>query len=260
MDISIPAGFKVGVRGLHTRIREAIVDIVVSRNPSQAQSINTGFSSSSGFEIEVSQRVNESLSWFANGTVLLTNIRNDLDPDQNAVEIPFSPKFVANLGVNWRAPFGLVLAPALNYNDGFYDGTSKTGRAFFKPGFDVQPVRYPTPGHGRLFQAGMLCPALQYHHQSFRNALAVPKPGFFGNGRDQGDIPMTSGNQGKNGMWEAENKIERSKQMNGKRKFNALLPAWPWLAAASFIGGFGAGLFGLSLFGDKPPAAIWKRG
>ncbi len=135
MDFTLASGFKVGVRGFYTRIRNAIVDIVVSRNPSQAQSINTGYSSSSGSEIEVSQRVNESLSWFANGTVLLTDIRNDLDADQNQVEIPFSPQFVANLGVSWQTSFGLMLVPALNYNDGFYDGTSRTGRAFFKPGF-----------------------------------------------------------------------------------------------------------------------------
>ena len=182
MDISLSAGFKVGVRGFYTRIREAIVDIVVSRNPSQAQSINTGFSSSSGFEIEVSQRINESLSWFANGTVLLTNIRNDLDPDQNRVEIPFSPKFVANLGVSWQAPFGLVLAPALNYNDGFYDGTSKTGRAFFKPGLMLNLYAAQLLATGDSFKLECFAQLYNITHNRFEMPWQFQNPGFSGMG------------------------------------------------------------------------------
>jgi len=134
MDLMISADVKAGVRGFYTRIQDAIVDIVVSRNPSQTQSINTGFSTSTGCEIEFSHRINKNLSWFANGTYLKTNVKNDLDPNQNGVEIPFSPTVVANLGASWHAPFGLALTPSLNYNGGFYDGTSRTGRGFFKPG------------------------------------------------------------------------------------------------------------------------------
>ncbi len=182
MDFSLSGGFKAGVRGFYTRIREAIVDIVVSRNPSQAQSINTGFSSSSGFEIEVSQRVNESLSWFANGTVLLTNIRNDLDPDQNHVEIPFSPKFVANLGVNWRAPFGLMLAPALNYNDGFYDGTSRTRRAFFKPGFVFNLYAVQLLATGGSFKLECFAQLYNITHNRFEMPWQFQNPGFSGMG------------------------------------------------------------------------------
>ncbi|MCX6554667.1 MAG: TonB-dependent receptor [Candidatus Aminicenantes bacterium] len=180
IDFTISTGFKVGIRGFHTRIRDALVDIVVSRNPSQTQSINTGSSASSGFEIEVSRRINGLLSWFANGTFLQTNIKNDLDPNQNGVEIPFSPKFVANLGVNWQTPFGLVLAPALNYNDGFYDGTSKTWRRFFKPGVVLNLHAAQLLAKGDSFTLECFAQFYNITNNKFEMPWQFKNPGFSG--------------------------------------------------------------------------------
>jgi iron complex outermembrane receptor protein len=134
VDFRLPAQIKAGVRGFYINVDDAIVDNVVSQNPSQTQSVNAGSSRSAGGEIEVSQKITTTVSWFANGTYMTTNIKNDLDINENNVEIPFSPNIIANVGVSYCPPFGLSLTPSLNYTGGFYDGTVKTGRGFFTPG------------------------------------------------------------------------------------------------------------------------------
>jgi len=134
MDFKLPVHFKVGVRIFYITLQDAIVDNIVSYNPSQTQSINAGSSLSKGGEIEISQRINTKLFWFANCTYIITNIKNKLDSNQNNVAIPFSPNELVNIGINYIAPFGLTFAPSLNYNGGFYDGTSKNDRKWFTPG------------------------------------------------------------------------------------------------------------------------------
>jgi outer membrane receptor protein involved in Fe transport len=134
LDLALPSRIRCGARAFFTKVRDAIIDVVVSRDPSQSRSINSGFSQAWGIEIEAEQRLGSRLEWFVNATVLRSEVRNDLDPDQDGVRIPFSPTFIANLGLRWEAPFGLVLSPAMNYNDGFYDGTARSARAFYRPG------------------------------------------------------------------------------------------------------------------------------
>jgi outer membrane receptor protein involved in Fe transport len=134
LDIKLPAGCNITIRGFYITIEDAIVDIIVSPNPSQTQSVNAGASRSAGGEIEFKQKINTSVSWFVNATGISTRITNAHDSDANDVEIPFSPALVANIGTDYHAPFGLTLSPSLNYNHGFYDGTSKTSRRLFKPG------------------------------------------------------------------------------------------------------------------------------
>jgi outer membrane receptor protein involved in Fe transport len=134
IDIRLPAQCNIALRGFYVTINDAIIDIVISSNPSQTQSVNAGASRSAGGEIEFKQKLNATFSWFVNATGISTRITNDHDPDADNVEIPFSPTFVANLGADYHAPFGLTVSPSLNYNHGFYDGTSKASRHHFKPG------------------------------------------------------------------------------------------------------------------------------
>lgn len=125
---------KTGIRFFYTIVNNAIVENVVSQNPSQTQSINTR-STCYGGEVEISHSINEYLSWFANVTCMISEIRNDSNPDQNNVQIPFSPNVVANCGLAYYAPWGFSVVPSLNYNAGFYDGTSKSSRTWFAPQF-----------------------------------------------------------------------------------------------------------------------------
>jgi outer membrane receptor protein involved in Fe transport len=133
-DIGLPANLQLSLRGFYMHVEDAIVDVVVSENPSQSQSINAGSTRSSGFEIELAQTVTNRFSWFANYTYMNTFIRNDLDSDQNGASVPFAPTSVANAGFTLSTRFGLKINPVLNYNSGYYDSTFKSGRSEFTPG------------------------------------------------------------------------------------------------------------------------------
>jgi iron complex outermembrane recepter protein len=133
-DISLPANLKFSFRGFVINIDDAIIDNVVSQNPSQTQSINAGKSSSTGFEVEIKQQIASYLHWFVNYTYMKTTVENEYDEDQDGTEIPFAPAHIANLGISISTSFGLSVSPYLSYNGGYYDSSSKNGRTFFKPG------------------------------------------------------------------------------------------------------------------------------
>ncbi len=133
-DISLPANLKFSLRGFMITIDDAIIDNVVSQNPSQTKSINAGKSSSTGVEAEIKQQLASNLHWFVNYTYMITNVENQYDEDQDGAGIPFAPAHIANLGVSLSTSFGLSVSPYLSYNGGYYDSSSKSGRTFFKPG------------------------------------------------------------------------------------------------------------------------------
>jgi outer membrane receptor protein involved in Fe transport len=126
-DISLPSNFKVSVRGFYLSVNDAIIDNVVSQNPSQTQSINAGKTISKGLEAELKQMITNNIQWFANYTLMKTKVKG-------AGTVPFAPEQVANLGVNLSTSYGLSFSPYLNYNNGFYDSSDIAGRSFFKPG------------------------------------------------------------------------------------------------------------------------------
>lgn len=124
----------VSARAFSLVIEDAIVENVVSENPSQTQSVNVGKSTSSGVEVEINHKPGHNFSWFANYTYMKTNVSNPVDEDQDGAAVPFAPEHVANAGVSLMTSFGLQVDPYLNYNGGYYDSSSKSGRRQFKPG------------------------------------------------------------------------------------------------------------------------------
>jgi outer membrane receptor protein involved in Fe transport len=126
-EVFLPADIKVSLRGFYLAITDAIIDNVVSQDPSQTQSVNAGQTTSTGIEAEVKQWVSKSIQWFANFTLMKSNVKD-------AGSVPFAPGQVANLGIDMAFPFGLLVSPYLNYNNGYYDSSDITGRGFFKPG------------------------------------------------------------------------------------------------------------------------------
>lgn len=122
-----------GLRAFYFLVNNAIVDVVISQNPSQSQSINAQTSSMGG-EAEIRHKAGDWFSWFANATYMLTNIENDSNANQSGVEVPFAPEFIFNCGFDLQTPFGLSAVPSLNYNAGFYDATSRTDRLLYTPG------------------------------------------------------------------------------------------------------------------------------
>ncbi|MCF8348431.1 MAG: TonB-dependent receptor [Bacteroidales bacterium] len=129
--------FSASVRGFRMMIDDAIVENRVSENPSQSQSVNAGNTESTGVELELNHKLNTQWQWFANATYLNTKVNNDLDQDQQGMEVPFAPDFVANAGITWTTTFGLTLFPAVNYTGTYYDSSSKSGRKSFTPGLLV---------------------------------------------------------------------------------------------------------------------------
>jgi iron complex outermembrane recepter protein len=133
-NLTLPSNLSASIRGFYLAVDDAIVDIVVSENPSQSQSVNAGKSTSIGIEVELNHHLNDLFSWFANYTWMKTNIENPYFEDQNDVNVPFAPEHVANAGIDLSFPFGLKFSPYLNYNGGYYDSNSKSGRKKFTPG------------------------------------------------------------------------------------------------------------------------------
>ncbi|MEZ5196365.1 MAG: TonB-dependent receptor [Bacteroidales bacterium] len=134
VNFSLLENLNLSARGFIMMVDDAIIDIRVSETPSQSQSINAGKTSSSGFEIEASQQLNNFFSWFANYTYMNTSIENEKDADQDGATVPFAPEHVAIAGLTLETGFGLTFRPVLNYNDGYYDSSSKSGRKKFTPG------------------------------------------------------------------------------------------------------------------------------
>jgi iron complex outermembrane recepter protein len=126
-DANLPLNFKVSARGFYISITDAIIENIVSQDPSQTQSINAGETTSLGVEAEVKQLISSTIQWFVNYTYMKTEVKD-------AGTVPFAPEQVANVGANLILPFGLMVSPYLNYNHGFYDSSDKTSREFFKPG------------------------------------------------------------------------------------------------------------------------------
>ncbi|MGD2034379.1 MAG: TonB-dependent receptor [Bacteroidales bacterium] len=134
VNLTLIASLDLSLRGFYMIVDDAIIENVVSEDPSQTQSVNAGSTSSGGFEIEAKQVINKNFSWFVNYTYMKTTIKNDIDTDQDGATVPFAPVHVANAGILFSADFGLTINPVLNYNDGYYDSSSKSGRQEFTPG------------------------------------------------------------------------------------------------------------------------------
>ncbi len=124
---------QLGLRGFYNKVDDAIVENVVSQDPSQSQSVNAGKAISYGLEFEVKHQLKKYLSWFGNITLTETRIENSVDSDQNGSDVPFVPRYVANLGLVLNLPWGMTVAPYVNMVGRYYDSTSKTGRLEFGP-------------------------------------------------------------------------------------------------------------------------------
>lgn len=133
-DLRLLPSLTLGMRGFMTTVDDAIIENVVSANPSQTQSINAGESKASGVELEVRHDLKEGFVWFANYTYTSTSVSNSINPDLDGTEVPFSPEHIVNAGADILLITGTRIVPQLSYSSAIYDGNSKSGRASFTPG------------------------------------------------------------------------------------------------------------------------------
>ena len=124
---------KIGVRGFFNQVDDVLVDNRVSDDPSQTKSINAGKARSQGVEVAVEHAPLDKLQWFANFTYTDTEVKNNLDPDQDGADISFVPNSIANVGFTAKLPFDITVSPYLNRVGRYYDSTSLSGRQKFGP-------------------------------------------------------------------------------------------------------------------------------
>lgn len=130
-DMRLTSNLQFGVRGFYNTIDDAIVENVVSNDPSQSQSVNAGESHAYGLEIDGEYRINSILKCFANSTITQTEVENDVDADQDNSDVPFVPDILANLGVSASLPYEINISPYFQYVGRYYDSSSKSGRSRF---------------------------------------------------------------------------------------------------------------------------------
>ncbi|SFM72383.1 TonB-dependent receptor plug domain-containing protein [Thermodesulforhabdus norvegica] len=132
-DLNVVDRLFLNIRGFSTFVDDAIVENVVSRDPSQTQSVNAGKSKSLGVEIEGRYAITNSIEIFANYTFVHTKVENNVDPNQDGSEVPFVPSHLGNLGLVIRLPWDLTIVPYLHVFGKYYDSTDKTSRQSFGP-------------------------------------------------------------------------------------------------------------------------------
>jgi iron complex outermembrane recepter protein len=132
LDIKAPSSVTFNLRGFYNIVSDQIVDVVVSNNPSQTQSINAGDRTKSyGFELSFKQKPLSWLEWFANYTYTKSRIESSTDMDQDGAEIPFVPAHMGNIGVQMDLPQDIEASISLHMAGSIYDGSSLSGRTKF---------------------------------------------------------------------------------------------------------------------------------
>jgi iron complex outermembrane recepter protein len=139
-DAHIARGAVAGARFFYNRVGDAIVDNVVSANPSQTISVNAGNARSYGFEATYDHDVTDRVRLFANFTRTSTRIANPLDRDQDGAAITFVPNYTLNAGAKFQFGRGFSVAPYLHASGTYFDSTSLKGRGEFGP-FQIVNVR-----------------------------------------------------------------------------------------------------------------------
>ncbi len=119
-------------RAFNSTITNAIIDNVVSNNPSQTMSVNAdGKTQAKGFEVSFNQSVGNVVEWVANLTYSDSKITDPNNPDQDGVDIPFVPKVTGNLGLSIFLPKSIEVCPWVHWGGRIYDSSSLRTRQKF---------------------------------------------------------------------------------------------------------------------------------
>jgi outer membrane receptor protein involved in Fe transport len=133
LDVKLGNQWVLGLRGFYNQIEDAIVENRISENPSQSRSVNAGTTDAYGLEVEIKYRMNTRLEWFANYTLVETDVKNDVDTDQDGSNVPFVPDYTANIGLTAFLPYDISASAYVKAVGKYFDSTSKTGRKSFGP-------------------------------------------------------------------------------------------------------------------------------
>ena len=121
-------GVRVGLRGFNIVIDDQIVQRVVpveEDDPAQSQDINAGNTATSGVELEVSHRLDETVEWFANYTYTNAEVKEHLDENQVGAKINFVPESAIGAGVHLTFSQGLRATVTVQSYSGIYQDINK---------------------------------------------------------------------------------------------------------------------------------------
>ena len=121
-------GVQVGLRGFNIVIDDQIVQRVVpvaEDDPAQSQDINAGNTATTGLELEVSHRLDETVEWFANYTYTNAEVKEHLDENQVGAKINFVPESAIGAGVHLTFSQGLRATVTVQSYSGIYQDINK---------------------------------------------------------------------------------------------------------------------------------------
>ncbi|MFH0733668.1 MAG: TonB-dependent receptor [bacterium] len=132
IDYLLLNSINLSLRAFSNTLNDAIIDIVISENPSQTKSINaSGNTTIKGIEFSVKQKIGKNVNWFGNGTYTDSKMKNSVNADQDGIPIPFVPEFTGNLGLSLVLSYDIELSFMLHLGGIIYDSNSKTNRRSF---------------------------------------------------------------------------------------------------------------------------------
>ncbi|MFC1586052.1 TonB-dependent receptor plug domain-containing protein [Fibrobacterota bacterium] len=131
-DYLLPVHICLSTRAFFTVIEDAIIENVISKNPSQSMSVNTDKIVGKGLEFSVRQQIEKKICWFVNTTYTHSEISAPQDPDQDRAEVPFVPDMMTNMGLTFYLPYGIVLSPWMHFGGRIYDSSFKSNRSSYE--------------------------------------------------------------------------------------------------------------------------------
>ncbi len=135
LDYKLPWEIYLSARAFSTKLTDAILDIVISEDPSQTISVNAeGKTLARGFELSLKQQIESKIEWFANLTYIKSEIEDPNNPDQDGVEVPFVPKLVSNIGGTFYFPHNIETCVWMHFGGKIFDSSSKADRNSFYSG------------------------------------------------------------------------------------------------------------------------------
>ena len=121
-------GVQVGLRGFNIVIDDQIVQRVVpveEDDPAQSQDINAGNTTTTGVELEVSHRLDETVEWFANYTYTNAEVKEHQDESKVGARINFVPENAIGAGVHLTFSQGLRATVTVQSYSGIYQDINK---------------------------------------------------------------------------------------------------------------------------------------
>ncbi|MCP4612212.1 MAG: TonB-dependent receptor [Planctomycetes bacterium] len=178
-DYLLPVNLCLSTRAFYTIITDAIMDIVISEDPSQTQSVNTdGNTVGMGFEFSVRQQVAEKIDWFVNITYTHSEIESPENPDEDGAEVPFVPAMMQNIGFTVYLPWDITISPMAHFGGRIFDSNSKSDRSSYDSGEQLNMLISKTFNFSEERNLNLFVKLYNLTNNKYEMPWAFQDPGF----------------------------------------------------------------------------------